>query len=658
MEQISVMIVEDEGLIATDIAAQLTSSGYAVNGITASGEEALAHLSQSHPDLVLMDIKLKGQLDGIATAMRVRSEHSLPVIFLTSHADNDTLARAKHAEPLGYLVKPFRKVNLCSAIEMAIYKHRVDMALLEREEWLSSVLQSTADPTIVIDTQGVVRFLNPSAEKLLGSTLLQFAGTQWTEIMPLFSEKGDAIDNKMLFDNRTIDNASLPPGLVLRRADGSEVAVEGELSPSFTSGVLAGIIVTIRDVSQRHEQAARLHSEQKMIALGRLAGAVAHDFNNLLTAMIGHASLLPEEAVQPGSRSRVSVVLDAATTAVGITEQLLTLSGNHVVESHVFSLNDRVRSLLPLVSPHLGSNIDTATRLDSSTGKIRMNPAHCDEIIQNLVTNAREAMPGGGTVTISTSNLDRTVSGAAGPTTERFVQLLVEDTGEGMSSEVQAHLFEPFFSTRDCGRGRGLGLSIVYGIVKDAGGEITVKSTLGHGASVGVLIPRADGTVRGSTVEACYGPSNSQSARTILLAEDDPIVRELLHAYLTGQGFNMILAEDGEAALAASRTYSGRIDLLLSDVRMPSMDGFTLSHAITLSRPETATLIMSGHIGESATFSQEARAMFSFIQKPFTPPVLLERILQLTVRADGPSPGDVGDSLCRLTPRGQRVGSL
>jgi PAS domain S-box-containing protein len=658
MEQISVMIVEDEGLIATDIAAQLTSSGYAVSGITASGEEALAHLSQSHPDLVLMDIKLKGQLDGITTAMRVRSEHSLPVIFLTSHADNDTLARAKHAEPLGYLVKPFRKVNLCSAIEMAVYKHRLEMALMEREAWLSSVLQSTADPTIVIDNQGVVRFLNPSAEKLLGSTFLQVAGAQWTEAMPLFSEKGDAVNNGMLFENRTIDNAGLPSGLVLRRADGREIAVEGEVSPSLTSGVLAGIIVTIRDVSQRHEQGARLHSEQKMIGLGRLAGGVAHDFNDLLTVIIGHASLLAEEVAQPSSRSRVGVVLDAATTAVGITEQLLTLSGDHVLESHVFSVNDRVRRLLPFLTPNLGSKIDTVPRLDSSAGKIRMSPVQCDQIILNLVTNACEAMPGGGTVTISTSNLDRTVSGAAEPATERFVQLLVEDTGEGMSSEVKKHLFEPFFSTRDGGRGRGLGLSIVYGIVRDAGGEVTVESTLGHGASVRVLIPRVDATVHESMVETCCGPSDPHSAGTILLAEDDPIVRELLHAYLTGQGFKVILAEDGEAALAVSGTYSGRIDLLLSDVRMPSMDGFTLSHAINLSRPETATLLMSGYIGESTTFSQEARAMFAFIQKPFTPPVLLERILQLTVRTDGLSPGDARDSLCSLTPRGRRAGSF
>ena len=381
MRRISVMIVEDEGLIATDIAAQLLKSGYEVTGIVASGEEALAHLSYSHPDLVLMDIKLQGRLDGISTAMRVRSEYRLPVIFLTSHADNETLERAKHAEPLGYLVKPFRQVSLCSAIEMAIHKHRSDLALMEREAWLSSVLQSTADPTIVIDNQGVVRFLNPSAETLLHSSCSQLTGSHWTDAMPLFSEKGEAIDDERLLGDRTLENARLPLGLVLRIADGLEVAVEGEVSPSRTSGVLAGVIVTMRDVSQRHEQEAQLYNEQKMIALGRLAGGVAHDFNNLLTVIIGHASLLAEESTQPNSRSRLGAVLDAATTAVGITEQLLTLSGKRVCESRVFNINDRVRRLLQLLSPSLGSNIRTVSQFDFSAGKIRMNPAQCDQLI-------------------------------------------------------------------------------------------------------------------------------------------------------------------------------------------------------------------------------------------------------------------------------------
>ena len=629
MHDVRVMIVEDEGLIAEDIALQLKDSGYAVECIAASGEEALAHLDTSLPDLVLMDIRLKGELDGIDTAMRIRTAHRLPVIMLTAHADSDTVARAKHAEPAGYLVKPFRQVNLCCAIEMAIQKHKSELALKEREAWLSDILQSTAHPTVVVDPNGLVQFLNRSAESLLKCELPQVIGSSWTAVMPLFSDKGQPIDDTLLLETCDHGHTTLLDGLLLHKQDGSEVTVECELSRGSSSNGVAGVIVTIRDVSQRNEQEAKFLHEKKMLALGRLAGGVAHDFNNLLTIIVGHLSLLADEATPSDRHSRVAMVLDAANTAVSITDQLLTLSGNHVRETEVLDVNARVQHLLRLATPGLASNTYKVLDLDGSTGPIRLNAIQFDQMILNLVMNARAAMPSGGTITIATSNLEKLVTTEDTVGMERFVRLLVKNSGEAIAPEVKEHLFEPFFNFNSNGIDEGFGLSIVYSIVKSAGGQISVENIKGGGTCFEVLLPLVEVSPR-SSVPSSLAATKDAVVKTILLAEDDSIIRQLVREFLEQQGYHLIVAESGEAALGAAENYEGHIDLLLSDFRMPNMDGLTLSERISASRPDTKILLMSGYTGDSAKFSLEGGMALAFIQKPFMPLNLLQKIQGLT----------------------------
>jgi signal transduction histidine kinase len=627
MSPAKILIVEDEGLIANDIAFQLRRSGYNVLAIASSGEGALHLLQKMQPDLVLMDIRLRGDLDGIDTASRVRSEYRLPVIFLTSHADAETLARAKQVTPSGYVVKPFRQVNLCSAIEMAIFKHKSDLALLDREALLLTVLQSTADPMIVLNPQGCVQFLNFKAERLLQRTLAQCFGCNWTEVMLLVDPNGAPLE-----DSSLLQDMELLPGTVIRRPDESELAIEGAVSPSYADGALAGLVITIRDVSRRREQEAKHRQEQKMVALGRLASGVAHDFNNLLTVIIGHASQLRSGDSSSESLARINAVVDAANTAVGVTRQLLTMSGNLVLECEELDVNDRIQRLMALMNAALGSNISTSTSFDSSTGRIRMNCSQFDQILMNLLMNARDAMPGGGTVTITTSNFDQTIAGEDG-VVDRYVRMVVKDSGPGIPPATREHIFDPFFTTKSEGINCGLGLSIIYGIVKDAGGYINLLNSDGCGASFEVLLPRVDapGRIGLLPVPKHTNQWTEQTpARTILLAEDDCIVRELLSSYLGDLGFNLIIAVDGQEAIEAADNYVGRIDLLLSDVRMPRMDGMALAQLMSVSRPETKALLMSGNVGDSAKFTREARSKVSFIEKPFLPPSLLERVNQLT----------------------------
>jgi signal transduction histidine kinase len=627
MSQAKILIVEDEGLIANDIAFQLTRSGYNVLAIASSGEGALNLLQNMQPDLVLMDIRLSGDLDGIDTAARVRSEYRLPVIFLTSHADVETLARAKQVTPSGYVVKPFRQVNLCSAIEMAIFKHKSDLALLDREALIFTVLQSTSDPMIVVNPQGCVQFLNFKAEQLLQRTLAQCFGFKWTEVMFLVDPNGTVLE-----DLSSLRDTEFLPGTVIRRPDQSELAIEGAVAPSYADGALAGLVITIRDVSRRREQEAKQRQEQKMVALGRLASGVAHDFNNILTVIIGHVSQLKSSDSSSDSIARIDAVIDAANTAAGVTRQLLTMSGNVVMESEELDVNDRIQHLMALMNAALGSHIATSTILDSSTGKIRMNGSQFDQILMNLLMNARDAMPSGGNVTISTSNIDHP-STQENEVVDSYVRIVVKDSGPGIPAETQEHIFDPFFTTKSQGVNCGLGLSIIYGIVKDAGGQINVRSAVGLGAEFEVLLPRVDSLSRvgllASTVHAKQWTAQTP-ARTILLAEDDSIVRELLSSYLGDLGFNLIVAVDGQEAIEAADKYAGHIDLLLSDVRMPRLDGMALVQLMSVSRPETKALLMSGYIGDSAKFTRETRSTVSFIEKPFLPPSLLEKVNQLT----------------------------
>ena len=628
MPQKKVMIVEDEGLIANDIAGQLAKSGYEVVSISSSGEEALTSLETCTPDLVLMDIRLKGKLDGIDTAMKVRSNHDLPVIFLTSHADQETLARAKHAEPFGYLVKPFRQLNLCSAIEMALYKHQSERVLAQREAWLATVLQSTADPTIVTDGDGFIQFLNTNAERLLNITSAGASGFHWTKAAPLFEKRsGLPADDLAPVAALRMTTLVLPRGLVLRRQDGTEVEIEGELSPSALRDSIAGTVITIRDVSQRNQEEAEFRHEQKMIAVGRMAGGVAHDFNNLLTVILGHGSELASELTDPAALQRVQAIVDASTTAAGFTQQLLTLARKQVIRHEMFRVNDAILRIASTLKNSLGPNIELRTDLSDDAGKVRMSVATIEQVIMNLVLNSRDAMSSGGEIIISSGKKDRVSDRAFGNSTESLVQILVADTGSGMPLEVQEHIFEPFFTTKPHGKGTGLGLAIVYGIVKDAFGEISVRSTPGIGTCFEILLPRAEEIVNAQP--SAQPAPKTLGPKTVLLVEDQSAIRALIHNYLEQKGFNLIEAADGQEALALSELYEGRIDLLISDVLMPKMDGMTLSRQLTLSRPNLKVLLISGQPGEAIDLLRGANLNAEFMPKPFVLPSLLEKVQEM-----------------------------
>ena len=381
------------------------------------------------------------------------------------------------------------------------------------------------------------------------------------------------------------------------------------------------------------ETEAQLRQAQRMEAVGRLAGGMAHDFNNLLTVIRGYSELLlgrlgPADAM----RKDTEEIKKAADRATGLTRQLLSFSRRQFVETKVLDLNTLVANMDGMLRRLIGEDlVELSAELDSSTCLIKADPGQIEQVIMNLVVNARDAMPKGGRLMVETRNVtigEEVRLDAVGVAPGSYVLLAVRDTGEGMDAEVRSHLFEPFFTTKEKGRGTGLGLSTVYGIVQQSGGSITVESAPGQGAIFRIYFPRGEQEV--SEVRAgveTTGPLPGHE--TILLVEDEPAVRGLVHETLRLQGYTVLVARHGIEALLASAKCVGPIHLLLTDVVMPQMSGPEVAEKIQIARPEIKVLYMSGY-PDHPVFDQDGMSHpTGFLQKPFSPPALVQKVREV-----------------------------
>jgi nitrogen-specific signal transduction histidine kinase/CheY-like chemotaxis protein len=388
----------------------------------------------------------------------------------------------------------------------------------------------------------------------------------------------------------------------------------------------------VQDITERTEIEQQLWQAQKMEAVGRLAGGVAHDFNNLLTAILGYAELLLSDLRDDDPRSQdLREIRKAGVSAASLTRKILAFSRKQPLEPEVLDLNAVVRSLHGMLGRLIGEDIRIEVRLAPDLGRVKADPGQIEQVLLNLATNARDAMPQGGTLTIDTQNagLDDTAVRrhlAAAP--GEYVMLAVSDTGCGMPPEVQARVFEPFFTTKPRGIGTGLGLSTVYGIVKQSGGDISVYSEPGRGATFKVYLPRVDGPV--GARPALVGPDVPVSgSETILLVEDNRGLRELARKVLERLGYAVLDAADADQALHLSEQHAGPIHLLLTDVVMPGMSGVALVERLTPTRPAMKVLYMSGYTDEAVVAAGVLPQRVTFLQKPFTPDSLARKVRQV-----------------------------
>jgi len=381
-----------------------------------------------------------------------------------------------------------------------------------------------------------------------------------------------------------------------------------------------------------------------MEAIGRLAGGVAHDFNNLLTAITGYCDLLLEEiGEREPMRADAEEIIRAADRAAALTRQLLAFSRRQVLLPKVFDLNELVSGVERLLLRLIGEHIELVTVLESELPHVRLDPGQLEQLVINLAVNARDAMPRGGHLAITTENLEIPTGGDPahpGIAPANYITLSVSDTGVGMDASTLSKIFEPFFSTKESGKGTGLGLATVYGIIQQSGGEIRVESELGTGSTFTIYLPQVPEDL--PAPEAVVVHESLRGDETILLVEDSKTVRGLVLRYLENHGYTVIDAESGVEALRIAAAHPGRIDLLITDVVLPKIDGHELAMQLVEARPETAVIYMSGFSDDALSRHGVDAGDLTMIQKPFTQQQLLSevrRVLQESHPAESTTTG-------------------
>ena len=410
-----------------------------------------------------------------------------------------------------------------------------------------------------------------------------------------------------------------------RRKDGTIFPVEVKLN--FVQIDREYVVAGVRDITERKHLEEQLRQSQKLEAIGRLAGGVAHDFNNLLTIIIGHAEvLLAEPDIIQHRRDSALEIVAAGERAAMLTSQLLAFSRKAIIEPRVLDLNHLVKSAVNMLSRLIGENMRIVNTLDPAIAKVKIDPGQMQQLLINLAVNARDAMPNGGILTFATTNITMTTESS--PDLEEcppgnYVQLTVTDTGEGMTADVQRQIFEPFFTTKEVGKGTGLGLATVYGIVAQAKGAITVDSAVGRGTTFQIVLPAIAGPAESASRFIRVAPPGTE---TILLVEDDHHVRQLALLILETYGYTVLAAGSSEAARELAISHTGTIHLLLSDVVMPDFGGRELAEKVKVIHPNIAVLFISGYFDDAVIRHGIEAATDAFLQKPFTPQSLARKV--------------------------------
>ncbi len=535
---------------------------------------------------------------------------------------------------LGAYTKQSRRFNeddvnflqaMSNTIAAAIERRSAEEALRLSNETLRALIDSSPIGIVVTSIDDVVKLWNPAAEAMFGIPAASVIGN----LFPA-SLNGEDAERAMLAD--AIANDRPISGFATRRlrADGTPIEISLWVARlRDAAGRPDAVLSLVLDVTQQHLLETQLRQSQKMEAVGRLAGGVAHDFNNLLTVIRAnadfvYADLAPDDA----RRGDVEEIRKAADRAAGLTRQLLVFSRRGVVQPKALSLNDVAAGMEQMLGRMIGEDVVLASVLAPKLSAVRADQGQMEQVLLNLVVNARDAMADGGAITITTENVALGDDAAGWPMPVKrgdYALITVSDTGSGMSDEVQAHIFEPFFTTKEPGKGTGLGLSTVYGIVEQMEGSIRVRSQLGRGTSFAVYLPSIPGTVPEIPAEL-PAAERLHSGETILLVEDEPAVRRLARRALESHGFRILEAASGPEALVICEKHGDEVDLLLTDVVMPQMSGVELAARLTAVRRGLRVLYMSGYtedtLGQRGVLSPET----AFLNKPFTPASLREAV--------------------------------
>lgn len=503
--------------------------------------------------------------------------------------------------------------------------------LTERERTLTllrSVLNSVTDGILTVNDSGVIQSANPATEKIFGYTQFELIGQSLDLLVPsVFHAAAD--DRIPSLSGNMARIVGVRGEIAGRRNDGSTIPLEMTLA-EFELDAERRFTAVVRDIAARKLLEEQFIQAQKMEAIGLLAGGVAHDFNNLLTVICGYAEILQSNLSGDNSLAQyASSIYEAGERASRLTSQLLAFSRKTILAPRVLDINDLINHLGKMLHRLIGEDITFSQVLYPHLSRVKADPGQLEQVLINLAVNARDAMPSGGRLTIETSEVVLSENDLHGYklTPGRYVQIRVADTGTGIPKEIQARVFEPFFTTKEVGRGTGLGLATVYGILQQAGGSIRIESERGSGTVFQILLPTALEQHAADTrsVAQLIAPRGTE---TIFVVEDEPALLRLVQFVLESQGYKVITTASGAAALSAANAHSGQIDLLLTDVVMPGMSGREVAEAFRMLWPKLKVLYASGYTADTIIRYGVESDADAFIEKPFTPLALARKVRQ------------------------------
>jgi len=627
-----VLVVDDDIALQLLVRESLEPKGFEVEE-AADGDVALKALARLRPDIVLLDVNMP-KANGFTVCSRLRQmpEHAnTPVVMMTAADDVDAIHSAFDAGATDFITKPLNWILLGYRLRYVLRSSQTRGRLAVSEARLARAQQIARLGDWEFDLATGEISSSGEACRIFG---LDTDGARVD--VGAFLARVHPADRDALA--KALDAAApiAPTGLDVRVVlpDGEERVAH------FQAEVLRDehdqprrVLATIQDVTERTWLEVQLRQAQKMEALGKLAGGIAHDFNNLLTVISGRSGLLLGRPLDSASvRRDVDIIREAAERAAALTRQLLAFSRKQVLERKAIDLNAVVIGVEVMVRQLIGEHIAPAVRLAPQLAAVSADRSQMEQIILNLVVNARDAMPDGGQLSISTTNVDldaafvrRHPGSQPGP----HVALAIRDTGVGMDPVLHARIFEPFFTTKGPEKGTGLGLATVYGIVKQHGGHVAVESEPGRGSTFTVYLAAIPSAADGGEPTQARAKPARQGTETVLLVEDDPRVRAVALEMLEHSGYTVIEAHHGRHAFNLARAHPGPIDLLLTDVVMPEMSGPGLVRALTAARPRMKVLFVSGYPDDAFRQYQPDMQGAAFLVKPFTLEKLLGKVREV-----------------------------
>src|SRR2546421_6866306 len=647
-EKIHVLLIEDSAVDARLVKGMLEHDE---NGIftlqhAVTLEEGLRLLA---PDslfrVILLDLGLPGTT-GLETLRRIMPlAEGASVVVFTALQDEELGIAALREGAHDYVIKgQIHGGQLRRILRYAVERHKLSSELLaevkqralvqqalQLSEQRYRLLAETAPIGILLtNEQGMVIDANTQALRMFGYDRGELIGQSIEMLLPERFRCSHEGQRSSYMKERHARPMAVGRELTARRKDGTEFAVEIALAPLATDdGVL--VSSTIVDITERKKMEEQRRLSQRMEAIGKLSGGVAHDFNNLLAVILGCSDVLLDALPpdHPATR-KIEMIRKAGASAVDLTRQLLAFSRQQMLQPRVLDLKETVERTQALLRRLIGENIEFTISLDPSLGRVKADPGQIEQVLLNLVINARDAMPQGGRLTIEACNveMDDSYKGEHQVVIPgRYVVLGVQDTGCGMDRDTQARIFEPFYTTKELGKGTGLGLATVYGIVKQSGGYIWVYSELNQGTLFKVYLPRVDESVQPAKKE--LEAVVLESCKTILLAEDSVSLREMAREYLASLGYVVLEAGSGRGALQKAKEFDGPIHLLLTDVVMPEMSGPELARHVMALRPEIKVIFTSGYTNDAIARQGVLDPAVAFIQKPYRPKALALKIQEV-----------------------------